>query len=296
MWDCGSERGGLRTADFNRTEQLFLVEAVGRCWGIGCWRSGLENVRDVLAKVKAGEHIDHLDAIGVRKDGSVFPVSLTVSPICGPDGAVVGTICGPDGAVVGTSMISRDMTDIRHALRYARSLIEAAVDPLVTISPEGKITDVNEASVKVTGIERDELIGTDFSQHFTDPDKAHEGYQRAFEQGSLIDYPLTLISEDGKLTDVLYNVSVYRDFNDKVLGLVAVARDAAQLREQQQLSEQLQEALESRIVIEQAKGITAHRHRATIDQAYQRIRTHARNNNTSLRKVAVAIVEVGLEV
>jgi PAS domain S-box-containing protein len=240
-----------------------------------------EEMKDILAKVKAGEHIDHLETIRVRKDGSVFPVS---------------PIRDADGAIVGTSMISRNMTELRHAVRYARSLIEAAVDPLVTISPEGEITDVNEASIKVTGVPRDELIGTGFSQHFTDPDKAHEGYRRAFEQGSLIDYPLTLIHTDGTMTDVLYNASVFRDFNDNVLGVVAVARDAAQLRQQQELSGQLQEALESRIVIEQAKGIIAQRHGLTIDQAYQRIRTHARNNNASLRTVAEAIVDVGLRV
>jgi PAS domain S-box-containing protein len=221
-----------------------------------------DEMNGILAKVKAGEHIDHLETIRVRKDGSVFPVSLTVSAIC--DAA---------GTIVGTSMISRNMTELKHAVRYARSLIEATVDPLVTISPEGEITDVNEASIKVTGVPRDELIGTDFTQHFTDPDKAHEGYRRAFEQGSLIDYPLTLIHTDGTLTDVLYNASVYRDFNDNVLGVVAVARDAAQLRQQQQLSGQLQEALESRIVIEQAKGIIAARRGVSIDLAYQRIRT-----------------------
>jgi PAS domain S-box-containing protein len=244
-----------------------------------------EEMKEILAKVKAGEHIDHLETIRVRKDGSVFPVSLTVSPIC-----------DAGGVIVGTSMISRNMTELKHAVRYARSLIEASVDPLVTISPAGEITDVNEASIKVTGVPRDELIGTSFSQHFTDPDKAHEAYRRAFEQGSLIDYPLTVIHTDGTMTDVLYNASVYRDFNDNVLGVVAVARDAAQLRQQQQLSGQLQEALESRIIIEQAKGITAHRHGVSIDQAYQRIRTHARNNNTSLRTVAEAIVGVGLKV
>ena len=74
------------------------------------------------------------------------------------------------------------------------------------------------------------------------------------------------------------------------------ARDASKLRQQQQLSEQLQEALESRIVIEQAKGIVAERHGVTIDQAYQRMRAHARSSNASLRAVAQAIVEVALQV
>jgi AmiR/NasT family two-component response regulator len=78
--------------------------------------------------------------------------------------------------------------------------------------------------------------------------------------------------------------------------VLAVARDAAKLRQQQQLSEQLQEALKSRVVIEQAKGITAERHGVTIDKAYELIRAHARNNNASLRTVAEAIIQVGLHV
>ncbi|HSQ47020.1 MAG TPA: PAS domain-containing protein, partial [Lutibacter sp.] len=64
---------------------------------------------------------------------------------------------------------------------YIRSLIEASLDPFVTISLEGKITDVNEASIKVTGISRKKLINTDFSDYFTDPIKAQEGYLQVFK-------------------------------------------------------------------------------------------------------------------
>jgi PAS domain S-box-containing protein len=56
---------------------------------------------------------------------------------------------------------------------YLRSLIEASLDPLVTINTDGKITDVNEATIKATGVSREELIGTDFSDYFTDPLTAH---------------------------------------------------------------------------------------------------------------------------
>ena len=52
----------------------------------------------------------------------------------------------------------------KQASQYARSLIEASLDPLVTISPDGKITDVNEGSIKVTGVRREELIGTGLFQ------------------------------------------------------------------------------------------------------------------------------------
>ncbi|MDO8687802.1 MAG: PAS domain S-box protein, partial [Dehalococcoidales bacterium] len=78
------------------------------------------------------------------------------------------------------------------AMSYARNLIEASLDPLVTISPEGKVTDVNKATEQVTGLTRDKLIGTDFSSYFTEPDKADAGYKKVLSQGSVKDYPLTL--------------------------------------------------------------------------------------------------------
>src|SRR3569623_753653 len=113
---------------------------------------------------------------------------------------------------------------------YARSLIEASLDPLVTISPEGKITDVNDASVKATGLTREKLIGTDFSDYFIEPDKAREGYKQVFEKGFVSDYPLTIRHKNGQLTDVLYNASVYKDKEGNVLGVFAAARDITQLK------------------------------------------------------------------
>jgi PAS domain S-box-containing protein len=128
------------------------------------------------------------------------------------------------------------------AAQYARSLIEAGLDPLVTISPEGKITDVNEATIKVTGVLREGLIGTDFCDYFTETEKANEGYRRAFEQGSVTDYPLTMRHQDGTLTEVLYNAAVYRDSGGKVLGLYAAARDVTEQKlAQAELAKQAKE-------------------------------------------------------
>lgn len=108
---------------------------------------------------------------------------------------------------------------------YARSLLEASLDPLITISPEGIITDVNEATIKVTGLSREDLIGTDFSNYFTEPDKARASYQEVFAHGSVTDYPLTIRHINGSLTDVLYNASLYKDEHFTVLGVFAAARD-----------------------------------------------------------------------
>ena len=131
----------------------------------------------------------------------------------------------PSGKPTGFLLISKDISDEIRLTQYARSLIEASVDPLVTISPEGKITDVNEATIKVTGAPREKLIGTDFANYFTEPEKAREGYQRVFSEGFVTDYPLTIRHADGRLTDVLYNASVYKDAKGNVLGVFAAARD-----------------------------------------------------------------------
>jgi PAS domain S-box-containing protein len=120
---------------------------------------------------------------------------------------------------------------------YARSLIEASRDPMFTISPAGKITDMNNASVNITGVSREKLIGTDFFSYFTDPEKARKGYKEAFAKGFVSDYPLTI--RDHKLTDVLFNGSVYKDDNGNVLGVVVVARD---ITEQKRIATELTEA------------------------------------------------------
>ncbi|MGP8049451.1 MAG: PAS domain S-box protein, partial [Desulfobaccales bacterium] len=136
------------------------------------------------------------------------------------------------GEPVAILEINRDITEekqaeeaIRAASAYARSLIEASLDPLVTISPAGKITDVNQATEAATGIDRARLVGTDFSDYFTEPDKAREGYRQVFSQGLVVDYPLTLRHASGRLMEVVYNAAIYRNEAGEVQGVFAAARD-----------------------------------------------------------------------
>jgi PAS domain S-box-containing protein len=146
------------------------------------------------------------------------------------------------------------------ASQYARSLLEASLDPLVTISAEGTITDVNEATVKVTGVLREQLIGTDFSNYFTEPEKARVGYQQVFAQGFVTDYPLTIRHSDGRLTDVLYNASVYKDARGGVMGVFAAARDVtARQKAEAELAEQRQRELERLADLEKFQRLTVGR-------------------------------------
>ena len=114
---------------------------------------------------------------------------------------------------------------LRMANAYNRSLIEASLDPLVTITLDGKVGDVNTTTEAVTGYTRDELIGTDFHSYFIDPDKARAGYQQVFKTGSVRDYELEIRHKDGHTTPVLYNASIYRNEAGDVIGVFAAARD-----------------------------------------------------------------------
>jgi PAS domain S-box-containing protein len=116
----------------------------------------------------------------------------------------------------------------KQSFTYARSLIEASLDPLVTISAEGKIMDMNQASANIIGLTREEITDSDFFDYFTEPQKAREVYQEVFAMGSVADYPLTLRHINGKLTDVLFNGSVFKDEQENVLGVVIVARDVTE--------------------------------------------------------------------
>jgi AmiR/NasT family two-component response regulator len=70
--------------------------------------------------------------------------------------------------------------------------------------------------------------------------------------------------------------------------------DSLRRRQSQRIAEQLEVALQSRIVIEQAKGIIAAERRISVDQAFDLLRNHARRHNADLRTTADAVVRLGL--
>ncbi len=119
-------------------------------------------------------------------------------------------------------------SSLKLASQYSLSLIEASRDPLFTISLDGKIMDTNQASVRVTDVSKEDLIGSDFIQYFTDPELAKKGYEEVFSKEFVVDFPLVLI--DGALTNVIFNGSVFKDIDGNVIGAVMVARDITELK------------------------------------------------------------------
>lgn len=156
--------------------------------------------------------------------------------------------------------INTDITTRRRAeeaLRlvsvYNRSLIEASLDPLITIDLEGRVSDVNSATELITGYSRTDLIGTDHADCFTQPERARAGYRLVLEKGFLRDYPLEIRHRSDRSASVLYNASLYRDETGKVIGVVATARD---ITEKNRLERHLRETHKMEAIGTLAGGIS----------------------------------------
>jgi PAS domain S-box-containing protein len=186
-----------------------------------------DEMNQLIKKIKRGEKVFHYETVRLRKDMTEVELSLTLSPIF-----------DTSGKLIGVSTIARDISErkkkeeeLRLSNIYNRSLIEVSLDPLVTIGPDGKITDVNASTEMVTGYSRHELIGTDFSDYFTEPEKARKGYKQVFREGEVRDYELEIKHKKGHLTPVLYNASAYKDESGKVIGIFAAARDITGIKQ-----------------------------------------------------------------
>ncbi|MCE5340712.1 MAG: PocR ligand-binding domain-containing protein [Planctomycetaceae bacterium] len=117
------------------------------------------------------------------------------------------------------------LKSLKSSSLYIRGLLEANADPMFIVDLNGKVTDVNKSAENATGIGRDELIGSDFSQHFTEPKKAKQGCELVMSEGQVQDYPLDIRLKSGEIMRMLCNATLYKDEAGNVQGVFASARD-----------------------------------------------------------------------
>jgi len=109
-WNKGAERIFGYTAE----------EVIGKSVTILIPKDHEDEEPAILARLRAGHRIEHYETVRVRKDGRHINISLTVSPIK-----------GPNGEIVGASKIARDITEqlqARKALDEASERLKLALD------------------------------------------------------------------------------------------------------------------------------------------------------------------------
>ncbi len=109
--------------------------------------------------------------VRLRKNSQRFTARVVLTPRRDASGRPVGFL-----------LISKDISneirlteELQATQFYTRSLIESNIDALMTTDAAGMITDVNQQMEALTGYSRDELIGTPFADHFTEPERARAG-------------------------------------------------------------------------------------------------------------------------
>ncbi len=173
-------------------------------------------------------------------DGSVRPGEVHRHPqLHGSDWIMVETVRD----ITERKAAQREQEKLSQQLRdqhfYTRSLIESNIDALMTTDPFGIVTDVNRQMEALTGLTRDELIGTPSKSYFTHPAKAEGAIKRVLAEGTIHNYELTIRARDGRLTVVSYNATTFNDRQRKLCGVVAAARD---ITERKQYEETLRNA------------------------------------------------------
>jgi PAS domain S-box-containing protein len=275
-----SERdAALLTRHLSRAGYELISERVE---GPEAMRAALESQEcDVILCDYSMPHFNALSALALLKEMEVDLPFIIISGTVGEAVAVEAMRSGAHDYLMKDNLVrlapaierERHEAENRRARRhaeeqlrgsqlYTRLLMESNIDALMTTDPLGIITDVNQPMEILSGHSREELIGTLFKQHFTQPERAEDGIRSVLREGRVTNYELTVRSKDGDETVVSYNATTFNDQSGNLQGVFGAARDVTErkrfeqeLQEKNLQLEKANEAGEAREEALQATGL-----------------------------------------
>ena len=179
---------------------------------------------EVLRRVRGGERVQHFETIRQRKDGTLVPIALTVSPIR-----------DAGGTVVGASKVARDMT-LQRSLETEASrlgaIVDSSDDAIVSKDLDGIVQTWNRAAERMFGYSEEEAIGRSITLIIPDERLSEEGeVLRRIARGERVDHFETVRRrKDGTLIPISLTVSPIHDGGGQVIGASKTARDLSALR------------------------------------------------------------------
>jgi PAS domain S-box-containing protein len=157
-----------------------------------------------------------------------------------------------DALVAGLARLADDLRASTVSRQYVESILRSMPDALVVFGPDGRIATVNRATCELLGYSAEELVGQPLGALMAaDPDAVPP--ERLVTVHTKRDVPIALRARDGAVIPMQANLSIHRGADQKVLGVVVVARDVrttralvqdleARLRELRDTQEQLLQA------------------------------------------------------
>jgi PAS domain S-box-containing protein len=173
----------------------------------------------ILARVRAGDAVTHLDTMRQARDGRLIPISLTASPIH-----------DATGGVIGAASIARDMSQSVEAAGASRRLalvVESSDDAIVTKDLTSIITSWNPAAERMFGYTAAEAIGRSIRMIIPDELQSEENVVLdRIRAGDRIDHYETIRQrKDGSRLNISLTVSPIRNERGEVVGASKIARD-----------------------------------------------------------------------
>jgi len=173
----------------------------------------------ILAKIRAGERIEHFETVRVHKDGRRLAVSLAVSPIK-----------DDKGRIVGAAKIVRDITQKKKleedALRLA-AIVESSDDAIASKDLNGIVTTWNPSAEKLFGYKAEEIIGKSITLII--PQELHQDENMILDKirrGEKIEHFETVrVRKNGERIDVSLTISPMKNDYGKIIGAAKIVRD-----------------------------------------------------------------------
>jgi diguanylate cyclase (GGDEF)-like protein/PAS domain S-box-containing protein len=173
-------------------------EILGRPIDLLSPRERVEETDAMLARIKAGEHVDHCETQRVRKDGTEFPVSLTISPICDPDGEIVGA-CTTAHDVTALKEAAQNSHRLAVAEDLIKTVMMSAQIGIALADTDGSFQIVNDALCELLGYDEYWFLTHRFDDliHPDDIDEALERRTRFLATGDKSVASLRLVRAGG---------------------------------------------------------------------------------------------------
>jgi two-component system, LuxR family, sensor kinase FixL len=172
----GKNLTGVVTS-WNRGAEAMFGFAAGEIIGQSITRiippDRIDEEASILDRIRRGERVDHFETDRQRKDGTVFPVSISVSPIH-----------DDLGTIIGVSKIARDLSASHRTHRelqrrevLLRSILDTIADAFIVIDGLGVIRSFSAAAERLFGFAAGEVIGQNVSVLMPAPYRhEHDGY------------------------------------------------------------------------------------------------------------------------
>lgn len=208
-------------------------ETIGRHISMLAVPERVEEIPNILERIRRGERIDHYETRRRAKDGRVLAISLTVSPIR-----------DSFGNVIGASKVARDVTDQNRYSEWRERLaaiVESSDDAIISKDLDGTIRSWNRGAERIFGYTAEEVVGKPVTM-LAVPERVEEipNILERIRRGERVDhYETRRRTKDGRVLAISLTVSPIRDSSGTIIGASKVARDITHQKQAQEERERL---------------------------------------------------------